>query len=287
MQVPYAHIVAVDARYLLQGTEGPQLVILDVFKCEAASRRPISDGKKSLAIIPIQGYLSKRAGLWGPGIATLVDDVRQAIADKTVAGVVLDVDSPGGSVYGVHEATEALRAMRGVKPVIALVNDLAASAAYWLASAADTIIATPSSELGSIGVIAIHFDVSRMLANDGIEVTLVSAGEYKTDANPYQPLSVGAVERIQARVDDYYSMFVESVARNRGVTSDVVRTNYGKGAIFGAKDAVKAGMANRIGTMDDIMKDYEVIPMMLDVRRQRAAQHAKIHKIEERQVSGH
>ncbi|MCC7371633.1 MAG: S49 family peptidase, partial [Chloroflexi bacterium] len=124
-----------------------------------------------------------------------------------------------------------------------------ASAAYWIASSADEIVVTPSGEVGSIGVFTAHEDISAALEAEGVTVTLISAGKYKTEGNPFEPLSEEARGAIQARVDDYYSMFVRAVARGRGVKPADVRGGFGQGRVVGADEAVRLGMADRVGTM--------------------------------------
>src|SRR5690606_4285100 len=111
-----------------------------------------------------------------------------ALRDPAVSAIVIDVDSPGGTVTGVAELAEQIFEARGKKPIYAIANALAASAAYWIASAAEELWVTPSGDVGSIGVYAMHEDISEMEAEMGLKVTLISAGEYKTEGNPHEPL---------------------------------------------------------------------------------------------------
>jgi signal peptide peptidase SppA len=141
--------------------------------------------------------------------------------------------------------------MRGKKAQIAQVNDLAASAAYWLASQADEIVSIPSGTAGSIGVFTVHQDLSEALAKEGIKVDVIRAGKYKVEGNPFEPLSDEGRAFIQARVDEAYSSFVKDVARGRGVNVSDVKGGYGQGRALSAKDALTAGLIDRIGTMED------------------------------------
>ncbi|HEV2064048.1 MAG TPA: S49 family peptidase, partial [Thermoanaerobaculia bacterium] len=162
-------------------------------------------------------------------------------------------DSPGGEVYGADEAATVIRGVRASKPVVAVANSLAASAAYYLASQANELLVTPSGEVGSIGVYAVHEDWSAALDEGGVKVTFVSAGEGKTDGNDAQPLSDTAKADMQAAVDRYYSMFTAAVAKGRGVSVDRVRSEW-KAKVYGAKQAVEVGMADAVGTLDDAIR---------------------------------
>lgn len=178
---------------------------------------------------------------------------RQLVADTNVGAIVIDTDSPGGAVQGVDELSAEIYRARGQKPIVAVANHLAASAAYWIATAADELVVTPSGEVGSIGVFAAHEDVSRAADTAGVKTTLISAGKFKVEANPYEPLTEEARAAIQARVDEYYSMFVRAVARNRGVPVEAVRSGFGEGRVVGAREAVKLGMADRVATLDEVV----------------------------------
>lgn len=178
---------------------------------------------------------------------------RQLVADTNVGAIVIDTDSPGGAVQGVDELSAEIYRARGQKPIVAVANHLAASAAYWIATAADELVVTPSGQVGSIGVFAAHEDVSRAADTAGVKTTLISAGKFKVEANPYEPLTEEARAAIQARVDEYYSMFVRAVARNRGVPVEAVRSGFGEGRVVGAREAVKLGMADRVATLDEVV----------------------------------
>ena len=206
-----------------------------------------------VAVLPLLGVMSQRGGMSTAGTDAYARDVEAAAANADVSAIVLEIDSPGGEVYGVDEAAAAVRRAKAAKPVVAAVNSSAFSAAYYLASAASEILVTPGGEAGSVGVYAAHEDWSRAVDEMGITVTLVSAGEGKVDGNPYEPLSEEALADMKATVARYYGMFVDAVSKGRGVSAKKVREDW-KARSYGAKDAVEIGMADAVGTVDDAIR---------------------------------
>lgn len=222
---------------------------------EAAGPRTGTGGAGSIAVIPIYGVLSHRINLMtemsgGTSVQQLTGAFRQALADPTVTGIIFDVDSPGGSMSGIPELAAEIRAARGQKPMVAVANTLCASAAYWLAAQADEIIATPSALVGSVGVVMVHEDYSAANEQAGVTVTYITAGDYKAEGNPDQPLSNDAETYMQSLVDDACAMFVNDVAKGRGTNAKDVRDNYGQGRVLTPANAQKAGMVDRIDTFD-------------------------------------
>ena len=239
----------------------------------AAAKRDstVARSPGSVAVLNLFGIIAQRMNMMddvsGPGGTSterFTAQFRQAAADPNVKAIVLNIDSPGGSVYGVPELAGVIRseAAKGEKPVIAQVNSLAASAAYWLASAASEIVVTPSGEVGSIGVYTVHEDVSKMLTAMGVTPTIVRAGKYKIEDNPWQPLSEDARTYLQGLVDQYYEMFIKDVAAGRSaatrskVTPAMVRAGYGQGRVLSAKDAVSEGMADRVASLDETLARF-------------------------------
>jgi capsid assembly protease len=213
----------------------------------------------AIAILPLFGTITQRADMMteysgGTSTESYARSFRSVMSDPGVKAVVMQVDSPGGSVYGVPELADQIFESRGQKPIIAAVDSLAASAAYWIASAADEIVVTPSGEVGSIGVFAEHLDYSKFLECEGVKPSLISAGKYKIEGNQYEPLGDEARAAIQKRVDEYYDMFTAAVAKNRGTRVSTVREGYGEGRVVGAQEAVSMKMADRIGTIGDAVK---------------------------------
>jgi capsid assembly protease len=227
----------------------------------AAARQGPRNGPRNglVAVIPIYGTLMQRAGMMERSSgATSTEDVsaalREAQANPDVNSIILDVDSPGGTVDGTFELAAEIRGQRqsagGAKPIVAVANTMAASAAYLISSAADEIVVSPSGQVGSIGVIMPHLDQSGADATKGVKTTLISAGKYKTEGNPFEPLTDEARAEMQSKVDAYYGMMLTDIARGRGTTVDAVRSDYGQGRMLLAKQAQAAGMADRVDTLD-------------------------------------
>lgn len=223
----------------------------------AAPRRGGGNGRAgAIAVISVHGPIVQRASQinicdGGTSTQQISAALADAMADDTVAQVMLDIDSPGGSVYGVQEVAAEIAAAK--KPVIAVANSLAASAAYWVGCAATEFYVTPGGEVGSIGVWQAHQDWSKALAEDGVNVTLISAGKFKVEGNPYQPLDAEAQQFMQSRVDDYYAAFTKGVAKGRKVGIDQVRTGMGQGRVLGADQALAEKMVDGIATFDDVV----------------------------------
>jgi signal peptide peptidase SppA len=227
---------------------------------EAAQKRASSfkNIKGEIALLPIHGYISHRASLWALlGYETSSELLGyafdSAVEDPSIGAIVFDIDSPGGTGLGLSAITNKIYNARGKKPIIAVTNDLMASAAYFIGSAADEVIADPDSETGSIGTIGMHFDYSKALDSAGIKATIIKAGKYKGDGNPYESLSDDAKDDWQNMVNDYYETFVNAVARNRGTTNANVKSSFGQGRVFTAKKAKEAGLIDRIATFEEVI----------------------------------
>lgn len=223
-----------------------------------ALERPSPLKQGNVAVLPLVGAITHRdsmlARLFGMGtVQGFLRQFRAAVSDPTVKAVVLDIDSPGGTVDGVPELADAVYQARGSKHIVAVANTLAASAAYWIASAADEVVVTPSGEVGSIGVYAVHEDYSGALEQAGIKATIIKAGKHKAEGSPYEPLSDEAKDYMQARIDAVYQQFVAGVARGRGASVRDVREGYGQGRTMGAKEAVAAGLADRVATLEEVI----------------------------------
>lgn len=210
---------------------------------------------QKVAILPLFGSIFPRANMMtdisGATSAERFGAQFDALVnDPEIGAIVLDVNSPGGQVNGIAEAANKIFEARGKKPVVAVANHLMASAAYWIGSAADEIIVTPSADIGSIGVFSVHQDISQALEKDGVKVSIIKAGKYKTEGNPYEPLAEEARSAIQTRVSDSYDAFTSAVARHRGVKPEDVKNGYGEGRVVSAQQAIRLGMADRIETID-------------------------------------
>jgi len=227
------------------------------------------------AVIPVFGAISKRMNMFsemsgGTSIERLSAQIRQAIDDPGVRNVILQIHSPGGSVYGVQEIAQEILEARERKKIIAIADDLAASAAYWIGASASEFIVTPSGEVGSIGVVAMHVDYSSALEQEGIKVTYIHAGDHKVEGNPCEALGEDAKAFMQSRVDEYYAAFVAGVARGRGVARSVVKESFGQGRVYGAQQALEVGMVDRIATLAEVIRGAQP-----RTRVNRAAQRAE------------
>jgi capsid assembly protease len=224
---------------------------------QATEQRRSAANGGGVAVIPVFGTIAHRAhmvnqvsGSGGTSTELLGKVIRMAAADPNVASIVLDIDSPGGAVDGTPEVVDAIYEARAAKPIVAVANSLAASAGYWIGSAASEFVVTPSGTIGSIGVVAAH---RHTVHADGAsrEVTeYITAGKYKAEGNSSGPLGDEARAHLQGMVDQAYGVMIRSIARNRGATPDAVRSQYGEGRVFSAQDALARGMVDRIATLD-------------------------------------
>lgn len=217
----------------------------------------------TVAILPVYGVLAQRmnmleASSGGTSVEQLQQAFRAILADDQVKAVILNFDSPGGNVNGIEEFAQEIYDARGIKPIVAQIDSLAASAAYWLASAADEIVVTPSGAGGSIGVFAIHEEISAALERAGVKRTLISSSGAKHDINSFTPLSESGRAEIQERVDHSAAMFMRAVARGRGVTQAAVKEQFGDGRMFNADQMLKRGMADRIAPLKATLERFGV-----------------------------
>lgn len=211
-----------------------------------------------IAILGLRGLLAHRSaafqnvsGPQGTSAERFTQRLRAAVNDEAVGAIVIDVDSPGGTVDGIPELADEVFRARGSKPIVAVANTIAGSAAYWVAAQADELVVTPSGQVGSIGVMAAHEDRSEASVQKGVKTTLISAGKFKTEGNPFEPLTEEARDALQARVDVFYDMFVKAVARGRGAKVSDVRSGFGQGRMEPAARAVAEGMVDRVATLDE------------------------------------
>lgn len=214
----------------------------------------------SIAIIPVHGTLVRRSlgleaasGLMSYGDIAAMLDV--ALADPSITGILLDVDSPGGEAGGVFELGERIRAADAIKPVWAIASDSAFSAAYAIACAASRITVTRTGGVGSIGVIAMHVDQTVRDAQEGYRYTAITAGLQKNDFSPHEMLSSEAHARLQVEVDRLYDLFVNHVTQMRGIDPNVVRAT--EAGLFFGPDSIAAGLADAEGNFDGVLAEFK------------------------------
>ena len=218
-----------------------------------------------VAVIPIHGTIAHRMNIMNSvsgGISTeaLGKQFETFSDDPNISTIILDIDSPGGAVSGVEELGNQIFAARDKVHIVASANSLAASAAYWLGSQAHEFVVTPSGEVGSIGVIAVHESVFRAKETQGRDITVIKAGKFKADTSPLEPLSEEAHAFIQERVDERYDTFVSTVAKGRNVSTDTVINKFGEGRIVGAKSALSKGMVDGIETLSETISRFVGVP---------------------------
>ena len=211
-----------------------------------------------IALIPVLDTLVNR-GAWldsRSGLTSyegLAAQIRAAASDPEIRSILLDISSPGGEAAGMASLADLIRQVRDTKPVTALVNDMAASAAYGIASAASEIVISPTSIAGSIGVVMLHADRSGELAAQGVKPTLIFAGSHKVDGNPFEPLSDAVRADLQASVDAHYRQFLDTVGQGRGrkLTADMARATEAR--TFIGMEAISLGLADRIASFDEVL----------------------------------
>lgn len=212
-----------------------------------------------IAVIPVQGTLVKRTvGLEAASGLTSYTEIQTllgaALHDSSVRGILLDVDSPGGETGGVFELAEFVRKVTSIKPIWAIANDSAFSAAYAIACAASRVIITRTGGVGSIGVIALHVDQSVADSQHGLSYTAITAGARKGDYSPHEPLSSEAQARLQAEVNRLYDLFVTHVATMRAVSEDAVRAT--EAGLYFGPEAIQAGLADSVMSFDEVLTEF-------------------------------
>ena len=230
---------------------------------------PMQGRKGKVHLLRLHGTIMPRGGMMarmsgGASLEMFQKAFSEAANDANASAIVIDVDSPGGMVSQVPETAAMVRAARrSGRPIIAVANSLAASAAYWIASAADEIVVTPSGRVGSIGVYTMHDNLSAALEKAGIQRSVISAGPRKTEGLPFAPLGKEALSALHADIASTYNMFVQDVASGRGVDVEVVRADpeqsdahFGGGRSYRAQEAVRLGMADRVATLDETLQRY-------------------------------
>lgn len=208
--------------------------------------------RDGVAIIPIEGPISRRMNLitrfsGGTSVEVLATDLQTALDDRQIRSILLNIDSPGGDSNGIGEMTDLIYAARNRKPITAYVGHLAASGAYWLGSAASEIIIDSRAALGSIGVVTAIPDPTKTSSKD-----IVFVSSQSPHKRPDPTTDIGRA-KIQELIDTIASLFIEAVARNRGIDTAIVQENFGQGGLIVGQAAINAGMADRIGSFESTL----------------------------------
>ncbi len=210
----------------------------------------------SVAVIPVMGCLVCDSEAWGYGVQTygaIRHAFTAALQADDVAAIALLIDSPGGTVAGCFDLVDTIFAARGTKPIRAILAENAYSAAYALASATDHITVPRTGGTGSVGVLALHADMSKMLDQVGVKISIVQFGDRKADGNPFEPLTDDVRAAMQDDIDTMGELFVDTVARNRGMTAAAVRAT--QAATFIGAAGVTVGFADAVGAPDAAFAD--------------------------------
>ncbi|MFT4327293.1 MAG: S49 family peptidase [Wolbachia pipientis] len=211
-------------------------------------------------IIPIHGILTKKPGAFDEVLGMtsyeqIEEQITQALADSSIERIILEIDSPGGEVNGIFDLADFIYSARGKKKIIAIANDDAYSAAYAIASSSEKIFLTRTSGVGSIGVIASHIDQSGFDEKQGVKYTTVFAGSRKNDLNPHKPITSESLESLQGEVDRLYEMFVQLIARNRGLSIEKIRST--EAGLYFGENAIEIGLADEIMTYSEFINNYK------------------------------
>lgn len=209
-----------------------------------------------VAVLGIGGALVHRTRMEADsttllGYNDVAADLEEAMGNPDIHAVLQVYDSPGGEVSGAFEYAQRAMALRGKKPMIAIADSMAASAAYLGASAADELVLTTTGYAGSIGVVMRHVDLSQALATEGVAVTHIFAGAHKVDGNAFEPLPAAVRAQLQGEMNDLYDEFINAVASHRKMAPDAVRKT--QAATYRGVAAIAAGLADRISTTDQMI----------------------------------
>lgn len=208
--------------------------------------------------VPVKGVLlhgmAYALGDYATGYVYLTKAIERGLDDPDVKRIVMVIDSGGGHVSGCFDLGDRIYAGRSVKPIHAVADEFAYSAAYLIASSCTDFKVARTGGAGSIGVLRVHYDMSRAVEAAGVTVTFIQSGAHKTDEHPLKPLSEAAQARLQVRSKELYDVFTSTVARNRGIDEQAVRDT--EALTFSASEAVSKGLADSIGTLDDAIAAF-------------------------------
>lgn len=210
----------------------------------------------NVGIINIRGSLVNGSAGWMSyfgvtGYADIREALVAAIQSPDVNAILLNIDSGGGAVAGVHETAQLIARVDKIKPVISYTGGTEASAALWLGSSARKSYTAETALSGSLGIIMVHAERSKQLEQDGVKVTVIRAGSEKAAANSYEPLSASAKKALEDKAQSLYDVFLGHVAAQRNLSNTVADTKFGQGREFIGKDAVAAGLMDEVGTLED------------------------------------
>jgi signal peptide peptidase SppA len=249
-----------------KGLEKPEFVAASSYDEEVYKQLVnVEDG---VATVNISGSLVSGNAGYGIYFGALgYEDIRSVLTslvqNKAVGGIILNVGSGGGAVAGAQETARLIARVAKVKPMVTYASGLMASAAMWTGSATGYIVAGETAVLGSIGVIRVHTEYSKQMAQEGVTATVIRAGEEKALGSPYEPLSDKAKEVMQSQADYLYDILLTDMAKARGVTNTVADTKFGQGREFIGRQALAAGLIDKVGTIEDA---YNALVVLMKAR---------------------
>ncbi len=235
---------------------------LDIAAIEARIGKPLANPdqgyyvQSGVAVVPIGGVMGKKFNMMnaisgGASTQLIERDIKAALNDSSVNSILLHIDSPGGTVDGTQNLADVVKMAGTIKPVMAFADGVMASAAYWVGSSASEIVASSkTTQIGSIGIVISHTDVSKAEETAGIKTTEISAGKYKRMSSQYAPLSKEGAAHLQDQVDQIYTIFVDAVAENRGVDAETVLEDMADGRVFLSKQAQKRGLIDHVANLE-------------------------------------
>lgn len=214
-----------------------------------------------IGVISMRGSMSNSDSIFSSYLGmTTYPAIREAAvfaaSDPSVKSVVLDINSGGGEVSGVEGTVGMLRQLSAIKPVYSFTDGSMSSAAYWLGSVGKKIYSTRTGIVGSIGVVAVHIEQTKALADQGIKATVLRAGKYKALGHPLEPLTIDGQSKIQGMLDSTYKVFLEDVAMNLGKSVEAVQKS-AEGQEFLGQDALAAGLVTNVGSFEDLLTHIE------------------------------
>jgi len=222
---------------------------------------PTNRTQGQIAVLNLFGTISQRMNAMsqfsgGTSTEMFASAFQDAVNDPNVSAIVINIDSPGGSVPGVPELANMIYQARDKKRIVSVVNPMMASAALWIGTAASEVVAIPSaSDIGSIGVLTIHTDQTKADADAGLTRTIIKSNQFKAEGNPYEPLSDSAKEFIKQRIMKIDEEFITAVAKYRNVTNSKVEADFGNGRTLRAKEALQVGLIDRIATLEEVLAE--------------------------------
>lgn len=240
---------------------------IDIKGVEARIGKPLKNEPKSfeifgnVAVLSLEGVIAQKMNLFteisgGMSTELVSKDLQEIMKDESIKAVILKIDSPGGTSSGIPELASQVFEARKQKRIIAYTDNMMASAAYWIGAAADAVvISSDVVQVGSIGVVTTHTDVSKSEEMQGIKTTELVAGKYKRIASKYAPLTQEGRETIQGHLDYVYSVFVDDIAKFRGVSVEMVVNDMADGRVFIGKQAIEAGLVDGVSTLDALIAD--------------------------------